>query len=98
MAKLDLSKVSTDRLWAELRLRKEKENFTWYYIDLGEAFDRIVGDEDPRKFKTLKGPEKLRKQILQEASDDLQDLLSDNEVSFWECDENYDHFFVDESE
>jgi hypothetical protein len=94
MSKVDLSKVSTSALWGELSRRKEKENFSWYYIDLGEALERINPSDDPRKYKTLKGEEKLRRQ---EADDGLQDLLFDNEMSWWENDEQYDDFFVDEN-
>jgi hypothetical protein len=97
MSKVDLSKVSTSALWGELSRRKEKENFSWYYIDLGEALERINPSDDPRKYKTLKGEEKLRRLMRQEADDGLQDLLFDNEMSWWENDEQYDDFFVDEN-
>jgi hypothetical protein len=99
MAKIDLSKVTTEQLWAELTKRKAKENFTWYYIDLGEAYDRINPSDEPRRFKTLKGEDQLRKRILLDAENDLQDLFWDAEVGFWDSDVGYyyDDFFVDEN-
>lgn len=99
MAKINLSKVSTHELWSELDKRKAKENFTWYYIDLGEAYDRINPADEPRRFKTLKGEAKLRKQLMIDADNDLQDLFFDAEVGFWDSDVGYyyDDFFVDEN-
>jgi hypothetical protein len=98
MAKINLSKVSTEALWAELEKRKEKENFTWYYINLGEAYDRINPPDDPRRFKTLKGEQKLRAQIRQDAENELGDLFWDTETGFWESDcGGYDDYFVDDN-
>lgn len=102
MPKQDLSKVPTVKLLDELNRRGEKEQFAIYVIDLNEAFERVVNieqpDNKPRRFKTLKGQERLRKQIWQEANNELADLFHDTEVSFWNCDYNYDDFFVDEKE
>ena len=97
MAKINLSKVSTNQLWAELEKRKEKEKFTWYYIDLGIAYDRINPEDEPRTFKTLKGESQLRAKMLAEAEGDLADCFSETENTWWENIEEYDEFFVDEN-
>jgi hypothetical protein len=97
MAKINLSKVSTDQLWAELQKRKVKENFTYYYIDLGYAYDRINPEDEPRNFKTLNGEKKLRAKMMDDAEDALAQCFSDTEMSFWEDSEEYDDFFVDEN-
>lgn len=97
MAKIDLSKVSTEQLWAELTKRKVKENFTWYYINLGEAYDLINPEDEPRSFKTLNGEKKLRAKLMDDAENALAECFCDTEVSFWEDTEEYDDFFVDEN-
>jgi len=98
MAKVNLSKISTEDLWAELTKRKEKENFTWYYINLEDAYQLINPDDEPRTFKTLNGEKKLRNYIRNDAENDLMDLFGETEVGFWESDcGGYDVFFVDEN-
>lgn len=97
MKKVNLSKVCTEALWVELNKRKQKENFSWYYIDLGEAMERINPSHDPRRFKTLKGEEQLRRLMWQEANEGMQDYLFETEMSWWENDNRYDDFFVDEN-
>lgn len=98
MAKINLSKICTEALWVELKIRKQKENFTWYYIDLQEAYQQINPEDEPRTFKTLNGEKKLRNQIRNDAEGDLQDLFAESEIGFWESDcSGYDDFFVDEN-
>ena len=97
MAKIDLSKVSTEQLWAELEKRKVKENFTWYYINLGEAYDLINPEDEARTFKTLNGEKKLRAMLMDHAENELADCFNDTESSFWQDTDDYDDFFVDEN-